>query len=127
VERQNIPTVRRVVDELHMMEKSIDDAMRQCASFIVTMIDSAREMQLSATVGHEAYTGATVTLSQLASSRSAVVSLHADLAAIHDDVKLRKVRATGDLWKLIEKPKPSALGASGGETALHHGQLDVAA
>lgn len=105
MERQDIPTVRRVVDELHTMERSIDDAIRQCASFIVTMVDSSREMKLSTTVGNEAYAGATATLAQLTSSRTAAVSLHADLAAIHDDIKVNTVRSHGDMWKLIEKPK----------------------
>ena len=103
MERQNIPTVRRVVDELHMMERSIDDAIRQCASFIVTMVDASREMKLSTTVGNEAYAGATATLAQLTSSRTTAVSLHADLASIHDGIKVNKVHAMGDLWKLVEK------------------------
>lgn len=88
------------------MEASIDDAMRQCASFIVTMVDSSREMKLSATVGNEAYLGATATLTQLASSRKAAIDLHEDLAVVYEEIKVNKVRATGDLWKLIEKPKP---------------------
>lgn len=108
MERQNIPTIRRVVDELHGMERSIDDAIRQCASFIVTMVDASREMKLSTTVGNEAYAGATATLAQLTSSRTAAVALHADLAVIHDDIKVNTVRATGDMWKLVEKPKAEA-------------------
>lgn len=103
MERQDIPTVRHVVNELHTMERLIDDAIRQCASFIVTMVDSAREMKLSSTVGNEAYVGATATLTQLTSSRAAAVNLHADLASIHDNIKVNTVRATGDLWKLIER------------------------
>lgn len=108
MERKNVPAVRRVVDDLHTMENSIDEAIRQCAAFIVTLIDASREMKLSATVGNEAYAGATATLAQLTSSRSAAVSLHTDLAALHQDLKVNKVRATGDLWKLIEKPKAEA-------------------
>jgi hypothetical protein len=90
------------------MERSIDDAIRQCASFIVTMVDSSREMKLSATVGNEAYAGATATLAQLTSSRTAAVGLHADLATLHDDIKLKPIRAHGDLWKITEPKRGEA-------------------
>lgn len=103
MERENIPTVRRVVGELHSMEHAIDDAIRQCASFIVTMVDSSREMKLSTTVGNQAYAGASGTLAQLTSSRTAAAALHADLAELHGNIKVNSVRATGDMWKLVEK------------------------
>jgi hypothetical protein len=109
VERANIPTVRQVVDELHTMEHKIDDAIRHCASFIVTMVDASREMQLSSTVGSTAYTDAAQTLAQLAASRAAAVDMHNGLSDVHAGLKANPVRAHGDLWKITE-PKRGSIG-----------------
>ena len=73
------------------MKHSTDDAIRQCASFIATMVDASREMKLSTTVGNEACAGATAALAQLTSSRTAAVGLRADLALIHIDIKIDTV------------------------------------
>lgn len=103
MERENIPTIRRVVNDLHTVEYKIDDAIRECAAFIVTMVDAGREMRLSSTVGSAAYSGAAETLAQLTASRTAMVGMHNELSVVHAGLRVSKIRGHGALWKLAEE------------------------
>ena len=92
--------MRTVVEDLYATERSIDDAIAQSTDFIATMIQSRRDVNLSAVVGAEAQAKMIEAVAALGEARSAVVAAHADLAKVQRLVGLGHV-ATGP----VDKPE----------------------
>lgn len=95
-----IEVMRTVVEDLYATERSIDDAIAQSTDFIATMIQSRRDVNLSAVVGAEAQAKMIEAVASLGAARSAVVAAHADLAKVQRQVGLGHV-ATGP----VDKPE----------------------
>ena len=92
--------MRTVVEDLYATERSIDDAIAQSTDFIATMIQSRRDVNLSAVVGAEAQAKMIEAVAALGEARSAVVAAHADLTKVQRQVGLGHV-ATGP----VDKPE----------------------
>lgn len=95
-----LEVMRAVVDDLYATEKAIDDAIAQSTDFIATMIQSRRDVNLSAVVGAEAQAKMIEAVAALGEARTAVVAAHADLARVQRLVGLGHV-ATGP----VDKPE----------------------
>ena len=95
-----LEVMRTVVDDLYATERSIDDAIAQSTDFIATLIQSRRDVNLSAVVGAEAQSKMMEAVAGLAAARNAVVAAHADLAKVQRLVGLGHV-ATGP----VDKPE----------------------
>jgi len=86
-----LEVMRTVVDDLHATERAIDDAIAQSTDFIATMIQSRRDVNLSAVVGADAQTKMMEAVAALGVARSAVVAAHADLSKVQRLVGLGHV------------------------------------
>jgi hypothetical protein len=93
-----LEVMRTVVDDLHATERSIDDAITQSTDFIATLIQSRRDVNLSAVVGAEAQSKMMEAVAALGAARDAVMAAHADLSKVQRRVGLGHV-ATGPLDK----------------------------
>lgn len=100
-----LEVMRTVVDDLYATERSIDDAIAQSTDFIATLIQSRRDVNLSAVVGAEAQSKMMEAVAALATARNAVVAAHADLAKVQRLVGLGHV-ATGPTDKPEEEEDP---------------------
>ena len=83
--------MRTVVDDLYATERAIDDAIAQSTDFVATMIQSRRDVNLSAVVGAEAQAKMIEAIAALGEARSAVVAAHADLSKVQRLVGLGHV------------------------------------
>ena len=95
-----LEVMRTVVDDLYATERAIDDAIAQSTDFVATMIQSRRDVNLSAVVGAEAQAKMIEAIAALGEARSAVVAAHADLSKVQRLVGLGHV-AVGP----VDKPE----------------------
>lgn len=92
--------MRTVVDDLYATEKAVDDAIAQATDLVATMIQSRRDMNLSAVVGAKAQSKMLEAIASLGIARDAVVVAHNDLTRVQQQVGLGHV-ATGP----VDKPE----------------------
>lgn len=95
-----LEVMRTVVDDLYATERAIDDAIAQSTDFIATMIQSRRDVNLSAVVGADAQSKMMEAVAALGVARNAVVAAHADLSKVQRLVGLGHV-AVGP----VDKPE----------------------
>lgn len=95
-----IEIMRAVVEDLFATEKAVDDAIAQSTDFVATMIQSRRDMNLSAVVGAKSQAKMLEAIAALGVAREAVMEAHADLAKVQRQVGLGHV-ATGP----VDKPE----------------------
>jgi len=95
-----LEVMRTVVDDLYATERAVDDAIAQSTDFIATMIQSRRDVNLSAVVGAEAQARMMEAVAALGTARAAVMAAHADLSKVQRLVGLGHV-AVGP----VDKPE----------------------
>lgn len=96
--------MRTVVSDLYATEKAVDDAIAQSTDLVATMIQSRRDMNLSAVVGAKAQSKMLEAIAALGAARDAVIEAHADLSKVQRLVGLGHV-ATGP----VDKPEEDGI------------------
>lgn len=99
-----VEVMKVVVGDLFATEKAVDDAITQSTDFVSTIIQSRRDLGLSAVVAADAQSKMLEAIAALGEARAAVIAAHADLAKVQRQVGLGKVAIRDVAVGPVDKP-----------------------
>ena len=105
---EKVFVAQRINTKLQATEKSIDVAMTQAAELLTTLIESRRELNVSAVVGDKELAHLTQALSALDAARHSTVELHNGLAKVAKSLHI-PVTAVGPIKSAVEEEDRSAM------------------
>lgn len=79
---------KNIARELWATEHALDAAIAQASGLVSTMIESRRELKLSAVVGAEAQAKVMEAIAALGQARAAVVAAHGDLSVVQRQMRV---------------------------------------
>jgi hypothetical protein len=101
---QNRMAAARIVGQaLNSTENAVDDAIVSVANLTRALTEARRVANLSPVVGQDAVALTADAFAALQLARAKMVEAHEAFAEVRDGMGLRE-RASGDLWKIMQKP-----------------------
>ncbi len=82
---EKIFVVKRAASKLHATEAAIDAAMVEVSEMMAELVQTRKDLKLSAVVGSVATAKVAAAMAALSEARSSMVEAHADM----DDIRLR--------------------------------------